>query len=329
METINLWNGVTIPRMGLGTWAAGGLTIWPDGPVSYGRVTPDEAIAGIRCAYDLGIRLFDTAAAYGAGNAELILGEALRDKADAVIVTKCGFTGDPATRRIAPVDLSPAAIRKGVEASLARLKRPMIDAVLLHHNELDPAKARPVFDTLEILRTESLIECYGWSTDHVGQLATVTDYPGFRIVEHDLNVFDNAWDMLRFVEAHRLYSLARLPLAMGLLSGKYNASAPLADTDVRSGTAPWLKYFKKGAANPSYVAILEKIAPALTTGGRSLSQGALSWILGASDRTIPIPGFTSISHIPNNFGAVTAGRLSEDDIERLRVVVAKLMSSGT
>lgn len=328
METINLWNGVTIPRMGLGTWAAGGLTIWPDGPVSYGTVSREEAIAGIRRAYDLGIRLYDTAAAYGAGNSEIILGEALQDKPDAVIVTKCGFTGDPATRRIDPVDLSPDAIRKGVEASLARLKRPAIDAVLLHHNELAPAKARPVFDTLEALREEGLIVCYGWSTDHVDQLATVTEYPGFRIVEHDLNVFDNAWDMLRFIEDHRLYSLARLPLAMGLLSGKYNTAASLSDTDVRASAAPWLKYFKKGAANPSYVAILEKITPALTTGGRTLAQGALSWILGASDRTIPIPGFTRISQVPENFAAATLGRLSEDDIERLRVVVVELMASG-
>ena len=69
VETIRLWNGAVVPRIGLGTWAAGGMMIWPSGPSSYGSVSRDDAIAGIRLAYDLGTRIFDTAAAYGAGNA--------------------------------------------------------------------------------------------------------------------------------------------------------------------------------------------------------------------------------------------------------------------
>lgn len=324
METIELWNGMTVPRMGLGTWAAGGMMIWPEGPVSYGMISRDEAIAGIRLAYDLGIRIFDTAAAYGAGNAELILSEALADKSDIVLITKCGFTGNPATRRIDPVDLSPGAIRKGVEASLTRLDRPTIDVVLLHHNELDLATARPVFDTLEAMRAEGLMACYGWSSDHVDLVTAVADYPGFKVVEHDLNVFDTAPDMLRLIEKHQFYSLARLPLAMGLLSGKYNKGTAFADTDVRAGSAPWMKYFKQGAANPDYLALLERITPLLTTGGRSLPQGALDWILAASRRAIPIPGFTSTSQVRTNVGALTHGGLSEDVMERLRAIVSDL-----
>ncbi len=321
METIKLWNGVTVPRFGLGTWAAGGMMIWPDGPSSYGSISRDDAIAGIREAYDMGIRIFDTAAAYGAGNAELILGEALEDKSDVVIVTKCGFTGNPETRVIDPVDLSPAAIRKGVEGSLKRLKRPTVDVVLLHHNGLEVTKARPVFDALEAMRSEGLIACYGWSSDAVDGIAAVTDYPGFKVVEHDLNVFDTADDMLHLVEQRQLYSLARLPLAMGLLSGKYSKGARLSGTDVRASSAPWLKYFKEGAANADYIGLLEQIEPLLTVNGRSLSQGALSWILAASDRAIPIPGFTATTQIRDNFGAVTEGRLPPEVMEKVRKIV--------
>lgn len=323
MQTITLWNGVTLPRIGLGTWAAGGPMIWPEGPVSYGSIAADEAIAGIRHAYDLGIRLFDTAAAYGAGNAELLLGEALSDKTDVVIVTKCGYSGDPVTRVIDPIDLSPAAIRRGVEGSLKRLGRPSVDVVLLHHNELAVEKARPVFDTLEAMRGEGLIGCYGWSTDHVDQLAAVTDYPGLRVVEHDLNVFDRAEAMLRLVEERQLYALARLPLAMGLLSGKYNAGAAFAETDVRSGTADWMKFFRKGAPSASYVALLERITPLLTEGGRSLPQGALAWILTISERTIPIPGFTRPTQIDDNFAAVTQDKLPAETMRQLRAMVAE------
>ena len=103
------------------------------------------------------MRIFDTAAAYGAGNAELILGEALADKDDVVIVTKCGYIGDPVTRVIEPDDLSPAGIRRGVEGSLTRLGRSSVDAVILHHNELALDVARPIFDTLEaMLRQDGL-----------------------------------------------------------------------------------------------------------------------------------------------------------------------------
>ena len=86
-------------------------------------------------AYEIGARVFDTAAAYGAGNAELILGRALKGKDDAVIVTKVGYFGDPETRKIAPEDASPAAIRASIDNSRKRLQRDRIDIALLHINE--------------------------------------------------------------------------------------------------------------------------------------------------------------------------------------------------
>ncbi len=321
VETIRLWNGVTVPRIGLGTWAAGGMMIWPSGPSSYGSISRDDAIAGIRLAYDLGTRIFDTAAAYGAGNAELILGEALKGKDDVVIVTKCGYIGDPVTRVMEPDDLSPAGIRRGVEGSLTRLGRSSVDVVLLHHNELALDIARPVFDTLEAMRAEGLMTCYGWSSDYPRLVSAVADYPGFKVVEHDLNVFDTAPEMLALIEARGLFSLARLPLAMGLLSGKYSKGTKLTGTDVRASSVPWLKYFKAGAANEDYLGLLENIRPLLTANGRSLSQGALSWILAASDRAIPIPGFTATTQIRDNFGAVTKGRLPPDSMEKVRAIV--------
>ena len=306
VETIRLWNGAVVPRIGLGTLAAGGMMIWPSGPSSYGSVSRDDAIAGIRLAHDLGVRIFDTAAAYGAGNAELILGEALKDKDDAVIVTKCGYIGDPVTRVMEPDDLSPAGIRRGVEGSLTRLGRSSVDAVILHHNELALDVARPIFDTLEAMRAEGLMTCYGWSSDH----------------PHLVSAVHTAPEMLALVQAPGRDSLARMPLAMGLLCGKYGRKATLTGTDVRASSVPWLKYFKAGAANEDYLAILEKIAPLLTADDRSMPQGALAWVLGASERTIPIPGFTSAAQIRDNVEAVWQGRLPAEAMARLREIVA-------
>ena len=109
---------------------------------------------------------------------------------------------------------------------------------------------------------------------------------------------------------------------MGLLSGKYGRKATLTGTDVRASSVPWLKYFKAGAANEDYLAILEKIAPLLTADDRSMPQGALAWVLGASERTIPIPGFTSAAQIHDNVEAVWQGRLPADAMARLAEIVA-------
>jgi aryl-alcohol dehydrogenase-like predicted oxidoreductase len=110
---------------------------------------------------------------------------------------------------------------------------------------------------------------------------------------------------------------------MGLLSGKYSTGARLTGTDVRASSVPWLKYFKQGAANDDYLVLLRKVEPLLTTNGRSLSQGALSWILAASDRAIPLPGFTATAQIRDNLGALTHGRLPADVMVHVRRIVSE------
>ena len=84
----------------------------------------------------------------------------------------------------------------------------------------------------------------------------------------------------------------------------------------------WEREFKAGAANEDHLAILDRIAPLLTADDRSLPQGALAWVLGASERTIPIPGFTSAAQIRDNVEAVWQGRLPADTMARLKEIVA-------
>ncbi|UVK38524.1 aldo/keto reductase [Mesorhizobium sp. AR10] len=143
-------------------------------------------------AYDIGARVFDRAAAYGAGNAELILGRALKGKDEAVIVTKVGYFGDPETRKIAPEDASAAAIRTSIDNSRQRLQRDCIDVALLHINEYPIERAGEVFDTLGLLRQEGKIGGFGWSTDHRERLAAYAPREGFVAVESDFNVFTPA-----------------------------------------------------------------------------------------------------------------------------------------
>lgn len=71
---IELWDGRVVQRLGVGTWAIGGASYWDGQLRTYGNVDDERSLQGLRLAYDLGLRVFDTAAAYGAGNAELLLG---------------------------------------------------------------------------------------------------------------------------------------------------------------------------------------------------------------------------------------------------------------
>lgn len=309
--TMELWDGRTVPRIGIGTWAAGGGVIWEGSNEAtvYGDVDDERSKAAITLAYDLGCRVFDTAAAYGAGNAELLLGEALTGKDDAVIISKCGYYGDPATRRIAPEDASPAGIRHSVEQSRRRLGRDRIDLMLLHINEYPIDKAEAAFDTLGHLRNEGKIGAFGWSTDHPERLAAFVGREGFVAVENDFNIFDRAEAVMAIAERDKLVSLSRLPLAMGLLTGKYSGGRKVGADDVRASDQPWMKFFKEGAANPDFTQRLEAVRELLTTGGRTLAQGALGWILAKSPAALPLPGFTRPEQVRDNLGALDKGPL--------------------
>jgi aryl-alcohol dehydrogenase-like predicted oxidoreductase len=115
--------------------------------------------------------------------------------------------------------------------------------------------------------------------------------------------------MMAFAAERRLVALNRLPLAMGLLSGKYNAGASVSVGDIRARDVGWMKFFKAGKAHPEYVKRLEAIREVLTTGGRTLAQGALGWILAHSPQALPVPGFKTEAQIRDNLGALETGPL--------------------
>ena len=321
MTSITLSNGRRVPRMGIGTWAAGGAVYSGDKVTTYGDVDDARSEAALRMAYEMGCRVFDTAPGYGAGNAELILGRALSGKDDAFIVTKVGYFGDPVTRQSAPEDVSPAAIRRTVQGSLERLQRAQVDIVLLHLNEYPIDKAGEVFDTLAELRDAGKIAGFGWSTDHPERLAQFAGQQGFVAVENDFNVFTPAREVMAIAEREGLVSLSRLPLAMGLLSGKYRPGQKLPADDVRGGDAEWLRFFKQGVPNAEYLKRLDAIRDLLRTGGRTLAQGALGWILAASPVALPLPGFTTPEQVADNLGALEKGPLPNSVMAEIEAVL--------
>ncbi|WP_455272169.1 aldo/keto reductase [Rhizobium herbae] len=314
---ITLWDGRSIPRLGMGCWAIGGPFYAGDVPLGWGDVDDAESIRAIHRAVELGIRFFDTASNYGAGHSEEVLGKALASHPDIVIATKFGFATDPATKQATGAFATPDFIRASLETSLKRLKRERIDLLQFHLNAFDPVEAYAVFDMLDGLRTEGKIAAYGWSTDWPERAARFAGRDGFVAVQHTMNVLEPADQMIALVEQTDLISINRGPLAMGLLSGKFKPGDRLAANDVRSADLDWLHYFHDGVVAPEFSRRLDTIRDLLQSGGRTLTQGALAWLWARSPNTLPIPGFRTVKQVEENAGALETGPLSVSTMDAI------------
>jgi aryl-alcohol dehydrogenase-like predicted oxidoreductase len=322
MMTQKLWNGTTIPALGLGCWAIGG--IWSSGntPLGWGRIDDAESIRAIHCAVAGGIRFFDTAQVYGTGHSEEILGQALAGQSDVIVATKIGYAIDSASKQLIGPDYASSSIQHSIEVSLKRLRRERIDLVHLHLNALAISDAEGVFDTLEELVIAGKLGAYGWSTDFPDRAAVFAQRSHFVSVQHAMNVFFRADALIPVIEANGLLSINRSPLAMGLLGGKYSADTKVIGDDVRGQNADWISYFKDGKIAPEFAQMLGAVRDLLQSDGRTLAQGAISWLWSRSNRTLPIPGFRTVRQVEDIVGALAKGPLPEtmmSEIERLIV----------
>jgi aryl-alcohol dehydrogenase-like predicted oxidoreductase len=320
VEIRRLWNGTTIPALGLGCWAVGGAFFIGERSNSWGDVDDAVSLRAIAAAVDLGIRLFDTAPAYGTGHSEELLGQALHNRPDVLISTKVGYGIDAATKQLTGERINPKDVAEDIEQSLRRLKRDCIDIAFLHLNEAAIETAEPVFECLGRMRDQGKIQAFGWSTDFPERAAAFAAKPGFVAIQHAMNVFFKASQLLPVIEQNDLLSFNRSPLAMGLLGGKYSSQSMISKHDVRSHDADWQDYFKNGQVSPRHLQMLEAVKDLLQLDGRSLVQGALAWLWARSDRSIPIPGFRNAQQVQDICGTLQRGPLTADvmtEIERV------------
>jgi aryl-alcohol dehydrogenase-like predicted oxidoreductase len=306
-------SGIQISAVGVGCWAMGGA--------DWGGETDDrESLRSLQMALDLGVNFFDTADAYGGGRSEKVLGQALKGQRDkAVIATKFGWMLDPVTGR--QTGGNPQSIPRACEESLKRLMTDYIDLYQFHFNDFDPEKAPVVRDALEKLVQEGKIRYYGWSTDFPNRARIFAEGPRCTAIQVELNVVDDAPDILEVCDEFDLAAINRGPLAMGLLTGKFKLEDRLADDDVRGPNAPgWMKYFKGGQPNPEWLNKVEAVRAILTSAGRTLAQGAIAWLWARSEKNIPIPGFRNTRQLEENCKSLEFGPLAKeqmDEIERI------------
>jgi aryl-alcohol dehydrogenase-like predicted oxidoreductase len=275
--------------LGLGTARLAGLG-WRDdlAPQDDSRSKRD-AVRQIQAAVDLGVTFFDTADNYGHGLSECILGEALRGHRDGVVVaTK--FGEDPVPDQEDPWLLDAVCVERACAASLRRLGFECIDLYLLHRRDYPLERAPALIEVLEDLVRAGKIRYYGWSTDDVERAGLFARGEHCIAIEHRLNVFNDHPAMLDLCRAQDLASLNRIPLLMGVLTGRWSLETKLEQGDPRAG---WFEQeeFRK------LLDCAQQIEPYLTCDGRSTVQGALGWIWARSPLTIPLPGFRNMEQM--------------------------------
>ncbi|MFJ1970955.1 aldo/keto reductase [Streptomyces sp. NPDC087903] len=314
---------IDVSPLGFGCWAIGGE--WQDGggqPLGWGKVDDDESVRAIHRALDLGVTFFDTADVYGTGHSERVLGRALgKRRADVVVATKWGNLFDEGTRTLTGQDTSPEHARAALTASLGRLGTDHVDLYQLHLSDAHPEQAARLREACEEFVREGLIRAYAWSTDDPDRAAVFAEGAHCAAVQHALNVLRDAPAMIALCEESGLASINRSPLAMGLLAGKRRARQALEPGDIRSRPPAWLEGFEDGTgADPEWLGRIDALREILTSGGRTLAQGALAWIWARSPRTVPIPGFRSVAQAEENAGAIAKGPLTAEqsaEIDRI------------
>ena len=315
--------GPRTSALGIGTWAIGGPFTVNGRAAGWGEVDDDVSVAALHAAFDAGVRLVDTADSYGAGHSERVVGRALRSLAPAArgeitVATKFGNVTDEATRSGGGIDVTPAGIGRACRASLDRLQVDAIDLYQLHTGAQTAAEAAEIIATLESLVDDGLVRWYGTAVEEPEVVRAFAAAPRAVTAQMQVNIF--GWDSaaLDAASSGGLTVLARSPLAMGLLGGRYDTARRPAPGDVRLDTPYW-DYFDDDAM-PGWLERVAAVRELLTTGGRTLAQGALCYLLARG--VVPVPGARTPEQAAENSAALSFGPLDDTTAARVDELLA-------
>jgi aryl-alcohol dehydrogenase-like predicted oxidoreductase len=322
-------SGIEVSALGLGCWAIGGSWMMNGGQAGWGVTDDAEALRAIQRALELGVTFFDTAANYGGGHSEHLLGQAVKGRRDQVVIaTKFGYHVDEAAKVVTPYNTHEedsdvaSHLPADVEASLKRLGTDHIDVYQLHVWGLSIDRALEAREVLEGLIKAGKIRTYGWSTDRTDAVKAFSTSPNCGVVQQQLSVLDGNLELLALCQELNLASINRGPLGMGLLTGKFAPDSTFSVDDVRH-KVDWHPGFKNGKPTPAWLNALAAIREVLTSGGRSLAQGALAWIWARSDKTVPIPGFKTVQQAEENARALEFGPLTQAQLQEIDTLLGR------
>lgn len=303
--------GREVSVVGLGTWQLG---------ADWGDVREDDALAVLDAAVEEGVTFFDTADVYGDGRSEQLIGRYLRERPDAgvFVATKMG-------RRVEqlPENYVLDNFRAWNDRSRKNLGVDTLDLVQLHCPPTPVYSTDAVFDALDTLVAEERIAAYGVSVETCAEALTAIARPGVASVQIILNPFrlKPLEEVVPAAAEAGVGIIARVPLASGLLSGKYTEDTVFAADDHRSFNRHG-EAFDQGEtfSGIDYGTGIEAAAEfaGLAPEGRTPAATALRWIVQQPGVTSVIPGARSAGQARANAAAAAAPALSPATLEAVR-----------
>jgi aryl-alcohol dehydrogenase-like predicted oxidoreductase len=277
-------SGIEVGEVGLGCWQFGG---------DWGSVSEDEALQTLRAAYETGVTFYDTADVYGGGRSERLIGRWLaEDKPENVFVaTKLGRRGDPG----GPENFTLKAMRTHTEDSLRNLGVEALDLTQLHCVPTETLRDGEIFDHLRTLQVEGKIRRWGASVESMEEAHLCLTQSGLASLQIIFNLFRQKPIDDLFADALTKGAgiIVRLPLASGLLAGKYTPTTTFTPQDHRTynrdGAAFNVGETFAGLPFEKGVALADALKP-LVPSGFTLAEMALRWCLDFEAVSVLIPG---------------------------------------
>lgn len=287
--------------------------------LSHAYGTPPDAEAAARLlnkALDLGYTFFDTAALYGFGANETLIGNVLKDRRrEFVLASKCGMTGVDGKRVI---DGRPETLKKTCDESLKRLQINVIDLYYLHRWD----RKVPIEDSVGAL--SELVKAGKIRTIGLSETSSATVRRAHAVhpvaavqTEYSLWTRNAEYGVLDTCKELGITFVAFGPVARGFLTGNLRDVSGLAERDIRRGMPRF--------QSPNFeenLKLLDGFGTIAREAGCAMAQLALAWLLARSDHIVPIPGTTSLAHLAENAGAAGVA-LSPALMARLDTLINK------
>jgi aryl-alcohol dehydrogenase-like predicted oxidoreductase len=305
------WN---ISEIGFGAWGIGGD--------AWGSTDDKASLAALHRAIDLGVNFIDTADVYGDGHSEQLIAQVRKARSEQIVIaTKAGRRLNPHTA----AGYNRQNLTSFVERSLKNLETEALDLLQLHCPPSEVYDMPEVFGILDDLMQQGKIRFYGVSVERVDEALKAITYPNVQSVQIIFNMFrlKPAEQFFAAAREHRVGILARVPLASGLLTGKFRPQTQFAPNDHRNynrhGEAFDQGETFAGVDYETGLRAVEELRP-LVPQGATMAQFALRWILMFPEVTAAIPGAKNPQQAEDNVHAAALPPLSNETMRRVQEV---------